>query len=387
MKRVLLRLFMLVLSLACLSSCALEKEELTNRLIIEAIGIDGIPEGVRVTFQVLNTERAGNKETCGSPDEIVKNVSVEGCSVEAALEKLTQTLGKEPMTEHNRVVVFGRKTAQEGLNQYLDMFSRNAADHITVLLAVAENTAEELVSANLGKDVVPAKEIEKVVEASRFNPETVTTPVYRFVGDLQNRTNSPVLPIVGLKDRRDGGKKEVEIRSTAVFDGDRLAGRLEKEYTAGLLWLTDRYSSGIFSVGLPGGENAALTVLSSKTGIKVKVIEGRPHYRIKVKCRANLAELKAKERLPFSPEDIESLRRAAEDQICEKIRRTIDECFSVLHADPFGFGNRLWRSDPELYRRVSGNWNAYLPELRCEVEVRVQIPRIGNEYLRKRARP
>lgn len=59
------------------SSCASTELELKNRIIVEAIGIDYCDIGVRVTVQFLNADQSSNPNNGGTPDDIVKNMTID----------------------------------------------------------------------------------------------------------------------------------------------------------------------------------------------------------------------------------------------------------------------------------------------------------------------
>lgn len=102
------------------SSCASTELELKNRIIVEAIGIDYCDIGVRVTVQFLNADQSSNPNNGGTPDDIVKNMTIDSQNISSAIQSISKTLGKLPMMSQNRVIIFGNEAAKSGVGKALD---------------------------------------------------------------------------------------------------------------------------------------------------------------------------------------------------------------------------------------------------------------------------
>ena len=117
MRRV--RKILLPIFLICIlfSGCDFSSGELKNRLIVQAVGIDRKADGgVRVTLQTLNTQMTGNPNSGANPGDIVNSLSVEGATIAEAISDAAKTVGKMPLLSQNRLLVFGRSTAEQGIH-------------------------------------------------------------------------------------------------------------------------------------------------------------------------------------------------------------------------------------------------------------------------------
>lgn len=374
-------ILILLLIVCSFCSCTPVRVELKNRVIIEAIGIDkGEGDKISVTFQFLNTDQSSNPNNGSMSSEVVKVSTIDDVSVSSAINQLTETIGKVPMLSQNRVVIFGRELAQAGIEKYLDYYNRNAVDRATVLLAVADKTAQEIVEAKMGDGVIPAKEIENVLNSIDYNAKTYTQTLYGFIDALKTPTTSSALPIIGLKES-DEEEKEAEMRSTAIFEQDKMICELEKEHTESLLWLEDKFKSGFYNVTVSEGKNVTLAIIKSKTKISAAQKDGNPFYTIQISCMADCVEVNHADSSVMNNADIKKIQTAAQSQIEQQIYATLSKCFVEMQIDPFEFGNRLWRAEPELYRTLSANWRDSLPKSGYEVHAKIEIRRIGEGYI------
>ena len=148
--------------------CQNSENELKNRLIVQAIGIDAQKDGtVLVTLQTLNTEMAGNPNSGASLGDVVTSFQMTGKTVADAISNAATMIGKKPLLSQNRLVVFGRDTAEQGILEHLDFFVRDTENRTTVLLAVSDTTAYDVVSAKMGENVLTADSLEDIMWSCR----------------------------------------------------------------------------------------------------------------------------------------------------------------------------------------------------------------------------
>ena len=152
------------------SSCASTELELKNRIIVEAIGIDYCDIGVRVTVQFLNADQSSNPNNGGTPDDIVKNMTIDSQNISSAIQSISKTLGKLPMMSQNRVIIFGNEAAKAGVGKVLDYFVRNSDNRATVYAAVPLGKQTSAFGAAFRQplDVLFDSNIEKFTPGSRL---------------------------------------------------------------------------------------------------------------------------------------------------------------------------------------------------------------------------
>lgn len=378
----LIAVILVVLSICLIfTSCSITNIELKNRVIVEALGIDKTANGVKVTIQYLNTDLSTNPNNGGAPEKLVKNISLEDESIAAAIKQLTDIMGQRPLLSQNRLVILGRDTVNGSITEYLDYFVRNSFIRATVLFAISDTTAEEIITAKMGEGIIPAKVIEQTLNSQENNAETISQTLYDFVNLLKNKTDSPYLPIIKLKDTDEEDVKEPQVKSTGVFNDKNMACEIKKENSAAILWLNNKYKKGVVKANLDTGEIVTLSIVSSRTKIKVIIKDGNPFYEIKIKCYADCLEASLGYGTDFTKERSKKITQAAQLEIENQIFDTLEISFKDYKVDPFGFGNRLWRSQTDFYSQICDNWNENLPRFGYSVDVDLNLRRIGNEGL------
>ncbi|MEG1835942.1 MAG: Ger(x)C family spore germination protein [Oscillospiraceae bacterium] len=379
MKKI-VKIFLIVLMLFSLCGCSITNLELKNRLIIQALGIDLTNNGVMVTVEALNTEISSNPNSGGSAPDIVKIIKVEANSVSTAMRKLTEIEGRVPLLSQNRVIVFGESLCKKGVNEYIDFFLRNPQNRATVEVAVADEKAEDIVSAKMGESVIPAREIQKILEASELNSTTVTKTLYQFVNDLKSKTTSAYLPILKAEDLDD--KKQIKVSGTALFDEDKYSRELTIDETLPIVILTNNADNGSFFVSVPEIESdVSLSIIKSKSKTNFEIIDNKVNCGVNIKMSLNCLESSSKKFSEFTPKIIEQIEKRTKEKIENELKLSIKKCFNEYRADPFNLGTIMWQKKPKIFKERCENWKDELKNVEVNLSVDVIIKTLGNEAL------
>ncbi len=379
MKRFLKIGILLGLLVFTFSSCNYSANELKNRLIIQAVGIDQGTEGnVKVTLQTLNTEMAGNPNSGANLGDAINSVTVEGSSIADAISNAAKQIGKKPLLSQNRLIVFGRQTAESGLHGHLDYFVRNAEDRATVLVAVSDTTAEELVSAKMGESVLTSDSIEDILLAMQFNTNIINQKLYMLINKIESDTADAYLPVVKAE-AGEQGESKVSLQSVAVFNQDKLQYELQGEDVMALQLLSDTVQGGSFSV--QNAQYNSTTVLKIKkcdVKIRPEVQEEKIVFQVRVKMQVDITENQTDQPFSVSQEYIDETARIAENYIHDLIGQNITRCFVNQNSDPFCFGMRFKRVQSGYYKAYIRNWKDALPTVDVQTETVIEVENVGN---------
>lgn len=335
--------------------------ELYERLLIHGIGVDQTEDGFVVTVRSsLSTEDQG--------EEFFK---VQGSSVLEALNDLSLRTGREPFYAHNYLVVFGKACAEAGLDQCLDFFVRYYNTRPAVQMYLAENTAEEILSAQKGESLLKMSELQQLGESGRYNGKTQSVEILDFVNGVKREGSSPVLPV--LKATEDGA----EITSTAYFDGFRLKDFLTLEQTRGLLAAEGALEHGEAVVPERGG--VTLTLSGEKGKKKVSFDRrGEPEFSLNIQVEADVSAA-AGIQGSLEKDLYPRLEEALALQVREEILSALKQAVVKDHCDIFGFGNLLYQRYPGRWREISGDWSELMSRCSYHVDVTAKVQRLEQE--------
>lgn len=379
MNKVLKILALLGLLVLLFSGCQNSENELKNRLIVQAIGIDAQKDGtVLVTLQTLNTEMAGNPNSGASLGDVVTSFQVTGKTVADAISNAATMIGKKPLLSQNRLVVFGRDTAEQGILQHLDFFVRDTENRTTVLLAVSDTAASDVVSAKMGENVLTADSIEDILHAQQFSTDVVGQALYSVINKMESDTADAYLPVLKASEEKEDESK-VELCSVAVFQKDKLQYELNEEGITALQLLTNEVEIGYFSVQNPEYDSTTvLKIRKSRVKIQPAVKNGKIHFDIQLQMTVDIAENQTENPFGVSKEFIQSTTKCAKEYITNLLDESLKRSFVVNQADPYRFGTCFLKAYTSYYKENIEDWKAVLPSVEYNIDTQIEVKYVGN---------
>lgn len=375
MKKILLSLFFA--SLIFLSSCSyITGVELSRRLIIEAIGIDKKDGVIAVTLQALDTHSAGIGSDASSGGDLVKLYVFTGQSVGEALAQVQSTTGLMPLYSQARIIVLGLELAKEDISEPLDFFLRENNVRSDILIAVAENEAYKIVTANLGSSLPDAVIIEDALNYGNRNGFCPNIELYKFMNLALSETDTAFCPIIGLKSAADPELEETNIIGTAFFNKSSLSFTADEELTRGSMFLTDDIKKTSFTA--EGNEGIyTLEVISSKTKTEINIKENGFYFKINVDLKCDITEFLSGGFNKIGEAQTQDAEAAGKSYIKKLITKSFNEIYTENHADICRFYRRVLLKSPsnaDLFYQ-----NMFSDLVNTEINVNLTIRGTGKE--------
>jgi len=332
---------LLVLLLLLNSGCT---TELYDRMLIHAIGVDLLEDGVKVTVRI---SRPGQEEK----EQVV---SGDGASVYLALESIKLQTGKIPLYSHNYLVIFGRECCEHGLNQVLDFFVRHFESRPSVQLFMAETTAEEVLQVTQNDELISSGTIESMVEEKVSGGAAVRVRVLDFLNGRSSTGGTACLPVLAARE------EVVELTETAVFLEDKLQTTLNAEETAGLLAITGQLQGA--SYALRDEKDAQVSLRISDIKANITLHDG---VTVRLSLRAEVAAFDG-----ISDQEhrsSEALAAALAEAVQQQAQAVLQKALREYGCDIFGFSSRFGERVPS--------------DLPVQVQAEARVDQVGDEWV------
>lgn len=379
--KIILCMAAVLLALLLLPACgAVEGKELSQRLIIEAIGIDKSSDGVRITLQTLDTHTLGTGSDPNESEKITGIYSLSGETVGQALSRTESVTGLSPLYSQARMIVLGKDLAMDNVSEPLDFFLREYNARSDILIAVAAEKAEDIVSADLGEAVADAVVLEDAVTAGSDNGRNVFVPLYQFMNLILTETDTAYCPVIELRDAPITNRQEIYISGTAFFRNNALDFIAGKELTEGLLFLTDKVKNAVITVDGEKGKYT-LSIISTSTRISTRRQEnGSFIFGIRTKIKCDITQFGTRDFENLQAEEAKDAERSALRHIKEQMENSIRTYFYERRYDVCRFGRRVNLKYPRFYELYKERmFSEDMSEIRLTVDVTVR--RTGKESL------
>lgn len=380
MRRVLTVALVIVLALFTFSENEIYKKDIRNRLVIQGIGIDLEEDGTyTVTLQAIDTNSSEATSADSASQPSLKAYKLTGDTVYTAIKTVTEKEGKIPLYSQNRIILIGKSITEEKMDDVIDFFVRDVENGGTVYIAAAEKTASEILEAKNGNEYISARTLEKSIESYEYDAKIFSTQLYELINRYNSGTKDFAMPLFSLKE--DGEEKTVEITGTALFNNTKYREVISKEETVFLNVLCDDVYNTALAFDGTTGTRVALNVVKSKTKREVTLNNNVPTFKISVYMNADIAEISGGVSSEMTNKEIEEIKQKGEEYVEEHIRSAINSLYQENNSDACGFARLLYIFQKDFYRENEKNLDSVLKESLYEVEVNLNIRRVGHEYV------
>lgn len=186
----------LVLTL-CLCGCV-SYIDLSDRAIVQAIGIDYLPEkkAYRISMQYFNqSSEGGQNQIDKTQDNVLKSVG-EGDSVFAAAKNASILTGKDLLLSENRLIIIGKELRKYDLAGTMEFFVGNFHSHPQAYVAAAEDTAEELLDIRFKEGSTSSQRLSDLIRNAESEGRCEGVYPYQVMTMLCTSTRSAFLPLL-----------------------------------------------------------------------------------------------------------------------------------------------------------------------------------------------
>ncbi len=356
------------------------KKDIRNRLVIQGIGID-IKEGGKysVTIQAIDTNAQAATSSDGASQPPLKAYNVEGDTIYTAIKSVTEVEGKIPLYSQNRIIILGKSITEQNMAEVIDFFVRDVENSSSVYIAAAEKTASEILQAKNGEEYISARSIETGISSSEYDARIFKMQLYDLVNRYNSSTKDFAMPLLSLKEK--DGEKSVEISGTALFNSTKYREKVSKDETVFLNFLYDTVDNTALSYDYEDGKKVSLNVVESKTKRKVKLKDGNPVFYIQIKMQADISEISGGVSSAMETKEVEKIQLIGEKYVERETKGMIYSLYEKYSSDSVGFGRLLYICEKEFFRENEKKLDFVLQNSNYEVEVSLEIRRIGHEFI------
>lgn len=380
MRRVLIIVLVIVLAIFTFSENEVYKKDIRNRLVIQGIGIDLEDDGTyTVTLQAIDTNSSEASSAEGASQPPLKTYKLKGDTVYTAIKTVTEKEGKIPLYSQNRIILIGKSITEDKMDDVIDFFVRDVENGGTVYIAAAEKTAGEILEAKNNDEYISAQNLENSIESYEYDAKIFSTQLYELINRYNSGTKDFALPLFALKGKDK--EKSAEITGTALFNNTKYREVISKDETVYLNMLSNKVHNTAIAFDSGKGTNVAINVVKSKTSRKVKLEKGVPTFVISVKMDADIAEISGGVSSVMTSEQIEEIKQKGEEYIEKKIKTTLNSMYQKYDSDACGLTRLLYIFHKDFYRKNEKNIDSVLKNSLYEVDVDLNIRRVGHEYL------
>lgn len=345
-----------------------------KRAFVSTIGIDGNEEGtVLLSAQIPLPHKMlpPGAISGGEPGKQFNTINFSAESVNAALNGLQAKTYQEVVIEQTKSIVINEKLARQGIGPITETFIRNPkTPPQAILFFASHHTAEEILSFSPAQEILPGFQFIQAAQLVTKSDWTYYMPLWEFEQKLLHKAADPYASLITL----DRENKTFVTAGLAVFNGDRLTGKLDMAETQYFGLLAGLMQAGGVKIGLP--DNKVLTLRNVRGNSRIKVSRssgGTPFFLVKTEITGTLNEI-TEPGEELTPAYVQKVESAAEQVLRPRLTAVIKK-LQNFNSDIVGFGDKLRIQHQDLWQRIE--WKDIYPTVPFEVEVKLKIVRDG----------
>ncbi|MDU4696447.1 MULTISPECIES: Ger(x)C family spore germination protein [Paenibacillus] len=344
-----------------------EVEKVTT---VAGIAIDkGDKDGeIQLTVEVVDGSGGEDVLNVGS-----NRITLTGKTMFDVVRKMITQSGRRLYWAHAKSIILSQDIAREGSARIIDWYVRDTETRADIhILVSGEKTAEAVLRNDGGLNAPLSFKIDEMLKNEKSLSNAPVMEIFDFADTVNTPGISSVLPMIYLTEHDK--HTTASVQGMAVFDRDRMLGTIHADDTKYALFLRDEIKGGILTLGdynHPPG--ISLEIFKNKTKVKPVLVDGQIEIRVKTQTVTVLDEAQFNGVDYIAPKGREEIEKLAEDMLVKKMENVIHIAQTQYHQDIFGFGDRIHKKMPKLWKTLVADWDERFSKLKVTVESDVVI--------------
>lgn len=375
------RIAAVILSLIVLLTGCWNNRPLKTLSIVSAVGIDLAGDGVEVSLQLIKASAMGTTEAQAvSPEKAVLTVQLAGTTQHYDARNLFSTvLPKQGYFNHILLFVISEELAKKGVADILEFQDRDHEYDVNELLVISKGVkASTVIYTESEADKIPAKHIADTIRNTVATAQNCETDVYDFLAKINTEGQEATAGVFQFREGSDHSNlMQMDVRGTAAFKGDKLVGWLDPEETQGLNIIENKAEGAVFDIHNPLAEGKFYNweFVSNTTSVEAVIKDGKPSINVKAEPVGTINYVNGE--FPVNVSTVKTMTEAAGERIKKIIENTVHKAQHEFKSDIFGFGHKIYQTDPAYWNTIKDNWDTMFQTLPVNVEVNAQTKEFG----------
>ncbi|WP_226669896.1 Ger(x)C family spore germination protein [Metabacillus litoralis] len=377
-----------VFSLFLLAGCW-DKAELNDVSIATGIAIDpGEEKKYKLTVEVVNSSEFSKQGAEGNAP--VVTFSQEGNSLSELANKMNVGFIREVIYSHTRVLYINEEVAKEGILGFLDYLERSGHFRNDFNILITDGPASDY--TKITYPVLKSPSLKMHQQIKTFLQEWGGDPHIQltdFIEAIVSKGRSPVASTIIISGDPEKGastennkqidvKTRVEMSGIALFDNEKMVGKLPLEDARNYLW-TQELEKTSLTIPCEKDEtkkNIDVRIIHSHSKLRSSYKDGKPTFHVDINGEGRLQGTECKKDVTNLEVFLE-YEKNVNEHIKKEVTSTIQKVQEKYGVDIFGFGDALNRSQYKKFKEVEKKWNEEFAKGNVEVHVNMHLLRYG----------
>jgi spore germination protein KC len=300
----------------------------------------------------------------------------------------------------NQVLIFGEDLAKHGVSSWIDTLIRFREMRRTLLIFTCQGKAADILKVQPKIEPNPAEYFRDLVLLSKKSGLFPLTNLHSFMRRYESYAQQNYTPLLAPNPKpksdqagssgeaggggEQGGKKpptEMRIIGTAVFNKDKMVGKLDLYDSQILQLLTNQFKEAFLSIPDPQAKGKLIVYrLSPAKPVEIKYTQKEvAYFDVQLLLEANIVSIQSE--VNYSkPEKERLLAKKISRELERRVRRVITKSQKQFKSDIFGFGANVRNTLLTSTEWDKYGWPRKYPSSQISVKVITHIRRVGVQF-------
>lgn len=332
-----------LLLLITLLSTNIRSTQLSDRAIVEALGVDYSNSLYTVTAQVYNPT---SSETAKSQTKILTG---SGENIEKAIDDINRKNSKTLYLSHNSFIAIGLECASFSLEDVLNFFQNDSQPRPDILMVLTDK-AENLIKFTNDENTTAAKSVAQILKNNAQKGTLCDMRLYEILRHKETPTSDYMIPVI------TNDETTIKTQGVLVFKQNSPVVLIDEDETIGYNFIKSNVKDLILSV-----DDQAVEIKNSHSRVEAKIINDEIEFNVNIEIDAAVNE--------GNPQELTEL---LEKEVKEKSQSAVQTALFENGCDIFEFGKLLRTTHPSFLKRYK-NWSndqkiTVLVSVECHIE-------------------
>jgi spore germination protein KC len=394
-------LFLSIILCAGTFSGCYDNSEIEDLAYVMAIGIDEADSNsFNLTFQTAVPKSiAGDGGGGGGQSTDISSFKTDNFL--SGIKKANEYLSRRINLSHTKIIVVSENLAKKGVSAFLVGLQQNLEIRPNVNIIVASEGAKKYIesiqpklTSNPAKYydllfktyetdfLVPNTQLEDYLyRAKKYGAQPVA--IYTETDKAINEGSKPSGDEENKKSEGEGEKssgsekKNIAIKGLAIFQMDKMVGKLDPEEATIYALLTGSNSNVRIEVTDPLDKRFKVlsNIIKEKSSVtKVKIEKGKPKTSINLKLNIDVQAVQSDTDYD-EPDKADTLKKAYEDYLNKEIKSLLEKVTYQLKSDIFGYGELAKQGFKTRDEYEKAEWSEIFPQSEYDYRMDLKITR------------
>lgn len=326
-------------------------------------------ERINVTFAFPDISKYTSQNPEISSD---KHVKTPAYSMEDALSNAVSKSSRVINLGHSDLLLLGDELLQypESVKEIVDFLARSPLVNRTMYVAMTEGNVEDFFNFKIEMEKTLGNYLTGLMVNSKRNASILPVNLNEFIILLSDSGNA-IIPAIKI----DKEKNEMLIDGIAIIKEYKLVGNLSPQDTSVVEMLRGKLMSSkkvIYKDGVP----IDFEIDGLKRKIRAAEENGKLVFNVNIDVEGRIKDYKIDKEL-FNDHTIEEMKSYFSNSLSEEGQKVAKRVQNEYKVDLFGYREYVKKYMPSTWEKVKDKWEKAFQEATINVNVDVQIRRIG----------